>query len=543
MKTFYTKSTNLFMVLAMILGIAFTGCSDDSDTPSVTPEFPALTEITCNAGETKELSFEANADWTLTSNKGWCQFENDGIPATVTYGKAGEQNIQIIISPFQETGDVAEISLKIGEQSQVICKISCNEKVYADLVIKDEEGNIYDAEHPLVIKGSGLTDNAYDIVYTTITVESEQPVGFAEKPNWLKALTTEETPGVFQLTFDKTSGLSPIYSFNKAEDKIVIATEDMSKKVEIPVSYEGLKETVISYVETDLSFSKSHMTLDYNSTYFSIANAMTGEETTYSLPLTLTVDQVRNDEFGYIIGSVERKELYPNNYVYTYNFDATGMESWVKVNINGKKVSLDVDKLTGDTERGAIVLLFSKDFCEKYKGRYNEILLDSEGYFDSYTYQKNIMVSFTQEPEKKVTNLQIKGYVKNSSGELVPFTSVPDGAAMLGDPNTPYFPYEDKTTPNFWYVLLSDKSLMENGNKIYLEIVGEIPEGYMVGVMNNWAWTNTKTTTETIDGKTYIVISGAPTQDQISKQPIMTVGVANFDMMDFLIECGIQVWL
>lgn len=317
----------------------------------------------------------------------------------------------------------------------------------------------------------------------------------------------------------------------------------MSKKVEIPVSYEGLKETVISYVETDLSFSKSHMTLDYNSTYFSIANAMTGEETTYSLPLTLTVDQVRNDEFGYIIGSVERKELYPNNYVYTYNFDATGMESWVKVNIDGKKVSLDVDKLTGDTERGAIVLLFSKDFCEKYKGRYNEILLDSEGYFDSYTYQKNIMVSFTQEPEKKVTNLQIKGYVKNSSGELVPFTSVPDDAAMLGDPNTPYFPYEDKTTSNFWYVLLSDKSLMENGNKIYLEIVGEIPEGYMVGAMNNKYWTNTKTTTETIDGKTYIVISGAPTQDQISKQPIMTVGVANFDMMDFLIECGIQVWL
>ena len=65
----------------------------------------------------------------------------------------------------------------------------------------------------------------------------------------------------------------------------------------------------------------------------------------------------------------------------------------------------------------------------------------------------------------------------------------------------------------------------------------------MVGVINIWAWTNTKTTTETIDGKTYIVISGAPTQDQINKQPIMTVGVANFDMMDFLIECGIQVWL
>ena len=84
---------------------------------------------------------------------------------------------------------------------------------------------------------------------------------------------------------------------------------------------------------------------------------------------------------------------------------------------------------------------------------------------------------------------------------------------------------------------------MEGDNKIYLEVVGNIPEGYSVGVMNNWAWTNVKTTSETIDGKTYIVISGTPTQEQIDKQPIMTVGVANFDMGDFLIECGIQVWL
>ena len=61
--------------------------------------------------------------------------------------------------------------------------------------------------------------------------------------------------------------------------------------------------------------------------------------------------------------------------------------------------------------------------------------------------------------------------------------------------------------------------------------------------MNNWAWTNTQATSETIDGKTYIVVSGLPTQEQINEQPVMTVGVANFDTMDILIECGIQVWL
>ena len=544
MKTLYMKSTYLFMVFAMILGFTLTGCSDDENSgdPSTSVEFPELTDITCNAGETKELSFTAGADWTLSSNKGWCKFKDGEFTETTISGKAGAQTVQIVISESQVTADVAELTLNMGGKSQVICKVACQEKEYADFVVKDEAGNEYNSENPLVIKGSGLTDYAYDIVYTTIIVETELTVGISEKPNWVKAQTSEETPGVFQLTFDKTSGVSPINSFNNEGDKIVIATEDGSQKVEIPVSYEGLKETVITYVETELGFTKNHMTLDNNSTWFSVSNSMTGEETKYSLPLTLTVDQVRNGEFGYIIGSVEREELYANYYLYTYNFDATDMESWVKVSVNGKNVSLDVEKLTGDTERGAIVLLFSKDFCDKYKGRYNEVLLDSEGYFDSYTYGANIMVSFTQEPEKKVTDLQLKGYVMNSEGTLVPFSSVPDGAAMLGDPNNPYFEYMDKMTQNFWYVS-ADKSVLQNGNKIYLEIVGDIPEGYSVGVMNNWAWTSVKTTSETIDGKTYIVVSGTPTQEQINEQPVMTVGVANFDMGDFLIECGIQVWL
>ena len=543
MKTLYMKSTYLFMVFAMILGFTFTSCSDDNtETPSTTVEFPALTDITCNAGETKELSFTAGADWTLSSNKGWCKFKDGEFTETTISGKAGAQTVQIVISESQVTADVAELTLNMGGKSQVICKVACQEKEYADFVVKDEAGNEYNSETPLVIKGSGLTDYAYDIVYTTIIVETELTVGISEKPNWIKAQTSEETPGVFQLTFDKTSGISPINSFNNEGDKIVIATEDGSQKVEIPVSYEGIKETVITYVETDLGFTKNHMTLDNNSTWFSISNSMTGEETTYSLPLTLTVDQVRNGEFGYIIGSVEREELYPNYYLYTYNFDTTDMESWVKVSVNGKTVSLDVEKLTGDTERGAIVLLFSKDFCDKYKGRYNEVLLDSEGYFDSYTYGANIMVSFTQEPEKKVTNLELKGYVMNSEGNLIPFSSVPNDAAMLSNPDTPFFEYNEKLTENFWYVS-ADKSVLQNGNKIYLEVVGDIPAGYSVGALSNWAWTNVNTTSEIIDGKTYIVVSGIPTQEQINEQPVMTVGIGNFDAMVFLIECGIQVWL
>jgi len=538
MKTLYMKPIYLLMVLTMMMGFTFTACS--SDDPEGSVEFPALKELSGNAGETLELSFSAGTDWTLSSNKGWCKFKDGEFTETTLSGKAGSQTVQIVISESQLTSEVAELTLSMGGKSQVICKVTCQEKQYADLVVTDEEGNVYDAEHPLVIKGSGLTDNAYDIVYTTIKVESEKTVGIAEKPDWIKAQASTETPGVFQLTFDKASGISVINSFNNADDKLVIATEDKKQQIEIPVSYEGLREDVITFKETDLSFTKNHMTLDHNSTYFSVSNSMTGEETTYSLPLTLTVDQVRNGEFGYIIGRVDREETYPNYYSYTYDFDATGLDSWVKVSINNKNVSLDVDKLTEDTERGAIVLLISKDFCDKYKGHYNDMLLDEEGYFSS-TYQDNVMVSFTQVPEKKVTSLQLKGYVM-MNGTLTPFEKVPDDAAMIRDSSDPMFEYADKMTPNFWYVS-ADKSVLQNGNKIYLEVVGDIPSGYNVGIMNNWAWKNTQATSETIDGKTYIVVSGLPTQEQINEQPVMTVGVANFDTMDILIECGIQVWL
>lgn len=58
---------------------------------------------------------------------------------------------------------------------------------------------------------------------------------------------------------------------------------------------------------------------------------------------------------------------------------------------------------------------------------------------------------------------------------------------MIRDSSDPMFEYADKMTPNFWYVS-ADKSVLQNGNKIYLEVVGDIPSGYNVGIMNNWAW-------------------------------------------------------
>lgn len=67
MKTLYMKPIYLLMVLTMMMGFTFTACS--SDDPEGSVEFPALKELSGNAGETLELSFSAGTDWTLSSNK------------------------------------------------------------------------------------------------------------------------------------------------------------------------------------------------------------------------------------------------------------------------------------------------------------------------------------------------------------------------------------------------------------------------------------------------------------------------------------------
>ena len=146
MKTLYMKSTYLFMVFAMILGFTLTGCSDDnSGDPSTSAEFPELKEFTCNAGETKDLSFTAGADWALSSNAGWCKFKNGEFTESTISGKAGSQTVQVVITNDGqnfEKDDIAELTLKMGNSSQVICKITRPHKIPVDIVITDEEGNV-----------------------------------------------------------------------------------------------------------------------------------------------------------------------------------------------------------------------------------------------------------------------------------------------------------------------------------------------------------------------------------------------------------------
>lgn len=396
MKALNLKSMSWIMALAMMFIVSFTGCSDDDgeDGGPIAPVFPELKETNCGANETTEISFEANLDWEISSNAGWCKFINGEISESIMSGKAGKQTIKIAVSADgQNYNDdaIAEITLKMGEKSQVIYKIKRAKKEYSDLVITDEEGNVYDAEHPLTIKGNNISIP----IYTSLKAQAEDgmEIGFTN-PEWLTYRINEET-GMYEFTFntDNEEGLNIKYPIAQGNGVLVFATADAEtaktdkiRKVEIPLIYEGVQADAIG-------ISPTHMNVIVKPDGQSI---ISGETTSSELVSTIIA---RNDEF-HIIEFVQTYNSAEG--AYTYDFSDDGDVNWVQSVIgtgeNKDKITLTVESNEGADERKAIVMVFPKVIYDKIKEDLaGNILKDGD---IKTIYNTNIMSTLKQEKEE-----------------------------------------------------------------------------------------------------------------------------------------------
>ena len=392
MKALNLKSMSWIMALAMMFIVSFTGCSDDDgeDGGPIAPVFPELKETNCGANETTEISFEANLDWEISSNAGWCKFINGEISESIMSGKAGKQTIKIAVSADgQNYNDdaIAEITLKMGEKSQVIYKIKRAKKEYSDLVITDEEGNVYDAEHPLTIKGNNISIP----IYTSLKAQAEDgmEIGFTN-PEWLTYRINEET-GMYEFTFntDNEEGLNIKYPIAQGNGVLVFATADAEtaktdkiRKVEIPLIYEGVQADAIG-------ISPTHM---------NVIVKPDGQSITTSSELVSTII-ARNDEF-HIIEFVQTYNSAEG--AYTYDFSDDGDVDWVQSVIgtgeNKDKITLTVESNEGADEREAIVMVFPKVIYDKIKEDLaGNILKDGD---IKTIYNTNIMSTLKQEKEE-----------------------------------------------------------------------------------------------------------------------------------------------
>lgn len=437
MKTLNLKRMNWIMALAMMLGVMFVSCSDDNDNGGVdTPVFPALQEMNCAAGESIELSFDANMDWQLSSNAAWCKFVNGEFTETLTSGKAGDgQKVQVAVSADGQNYDedaVAEITMTMGEKSQVVFKITRAKKEYADLTITNEDGTVtYGESQPLTIKGSGLRDIPSDSIFTVVYANADMTVGIESVPEWLKVFN--DGNGRFRLIFDKTKGVSNLNSFGtEAGHKIVFATEDKKSRVEIPLAYEGLKMESISLTPVGNSGTGVGLSVNADGTEFFLetSDGLSGETSREEYGSELkTAVSVRNTDYHVLVVG-QTKATAPNMAEY-YTYDTEGNMDWVRLSENGDEISLTVDALGEEAARGALVMVFSKDFWTSIEtdsvAKYGDLktaLFGQEvvasldngeqimGDIVKFEYSDNVWTSFDQakEGEASEDQLTLGGY-------------------------------------------------------------------------------------------------------------------------------------
>lgn len=394
MKITELKSMSLIMVLAMMIMTAFTACSDDDNEGNKTVVFPELANISSAAGETTELSFEASADWELSSNAGWCKFQNGEFLESLIYGKAGKQTVTIMTSADGQNYNedaVAEITLKMGNASQVIYKVTRAKREYADLVVSDEAGNIYDRTHPLTIKGNTATSPVYTVIKAQ--AESGVKVGFTN-PEWL-SYVIDEKEGTYQFTFNtaNTSGLNPKYPITGNSYTLTFVTEDATtaktdkvRKVEIPVVYEGLQRDAIGI----------------SPTYLNALASVTGKELsddTGILEQMQSTVTVYNDEFETVIFAATKKVNDEGEEEFTYDFNTTvnWLHAVTGTGSNKDKVTVTADTNRETAERAATVMIFPKAVYDEIKGDWAGNLIDESTGDIKASYAGNIMTSITQE--------------------------------------------------------------------------------------------------------------------------------------------------
>lgn len=363
-------SMKLMSLLVMFVMVAFSSCTEDED-GVVEPTFPELKELSGEVGQTLDIAFTANVDWKLTSSAAWCKFVNGDFLETTASGKAGDQTLKVQISDESlnyETDDVAELSLTMGDKTQVIYKITRGKREYQNLVVTDADGNEVTAESGIVIKGNTLS-----IVYTSLKAEAEAGTQIGvECPDWL-TMNYNSTTGYYDFTFntDKTTngGLDFRNPYSDNSSVITFLTDDAEtaqtdkvRKISIPVSYEGFdKRTLI------VSSPYMNVTVSYDGK----ANVNGVEMATLNSEITA----FKND-FEIVVGTQTQKTVGGGT-VYEYDFSA-GV-NWLHVTKNASNVSISFDENTTQSARNVIVMALPRELAEEGKANYNAYLLDETG--------------------------------------------------------------------------------------------------------------------------------------------------------------------
>ena len=243
--------------MVLVSATLFSACSDDDDT--VAPAFPQLQTIAGEAGKEYEFTFEVNDNWSLSSNKMWCQIAEAGADENVKAGAkggfvlngaAGKHTIKVIVTDDEKSYDlsVAMLNMKMDGQEMTVAEVKRSAVGY-ELAVYDELGNDITRTGITV----GYKDFANKPIFTKFKVKANYRFAVTETPAWvqLEGGFLVGTPGKeveSGASFMENSVVSPKYPIAKeANYSITFASEDGKAIVTVPVTFNGMTAESINF--------------------------------------------------------------------------------------------------------------------------------------------------------------------------------------------------------------------------------------------------------------------------------------------------------
>lgn len=355
--------TNLFTK-----GIAFAAavaammsCSKENEKEKE-PQFPAVQEVEIAAGESKELTFKAEADWKLTIDKTtWCMFDDKGVETAQVAGEAGEVTVKVKIGDagLGFESEVAKIDMTMGEKTQTVFQITRSPKErVVKLYVAKGWGN--DQTYEKVDKLELTSDDNGSANYLTFGIVATYDWKLAELPEEIKLLVDSQDADAFSGKADsvdfKTAQFivkedKVPYEFSK---KIKITDMEGNNPVEFPVTYAGLGEDVVMFDPATL-ISPMSAGLNFTDDGYYIQKPDPWSSGTVTKEKSSSVS-VKAKNMQYSVYVVEVKDDTPVQVT---------SGGWLKINDDKKgKLDFSVENNTATANRVAyvIVLPASKKF-------------------------------------------------------------------------------------------------------------------------------------------------------------------------------------
>ena len=292
------------LFVGLLAACGLTACSDEDESVAA-PVFPELQSISCNAGETKEFTFEANTNWSLASSEIWCKLVQNDTESFVLSGSAGTQTVSVRVTDEASSVDaasVAKLELTMGLQTVVIGEVVRSAKG-SEMKIYDVDGN--EIEYLTV----GYSE------YVPFKVKANFHFAVTGTPGWVQVeggslvgTSNQEVQGGLQVLQDGSVEKYPVTLENN--EVIVFSAEDGKASFSFPVVYAGMDPMAIEVTAPSTNRYNWVVSNDGKTFMQESGQGSTSGSATYVNRIPFTVKTLNDD---YVFVYMEEWEDYMGN--------------------------------------------------------------------------------------------------------------------------------------------------------------------------------------------------------------------------------------